>query len=409
MRVAFYLNLQGAGHCRRFEAIAPHLPSDFELAVVGMDGPPQVAALDRPIERVSVPSYGPQSHNPFVQQQIAHEYHDFLVNHGDNTPFTVAMVSFLGRWKPDLVVSDVGLEASILARMCGIPVIYGRQHGRRWDKGHTLAYDWACSLLAPFSEELEQSDCPQWVREKTFYSGGFSRFAGREKARTAPPNYATEKPNILVMTGFGGTQITPQDVITAAESTPQWRWHFLGADLIQSPFIHSPGLVQDVWPYLCQADLVIANAGHNSTMEIGAAGVPSICIPAQRYFDEQDCKAAVIDAMSLSVVSRQWPDPTDWPELWQRAIALSSTRWQSLQDPDAPKRAAQHIADIARQCARQGVKQCAKHPDLEDTNLEDTLDIIDSSTDSSANQTEVTQTREKEIAAPQADRPLLTI
>lgn len=371
MKVAFYLNLQGAGHCRRFEAIAPYLPTDFELAAVGMDGPPEVAVPSRPIERVSVPGYGPRSHNPFVQQQTAHDYHDFLVNHGDNTPFTVAMVSFLSTWQPDLVVSDVGLEASILARMCGIPVIYGRQHGRRWDKGHTLAYDWACSLLAPFSEDLEQSDCPQWIRNKTFYSGGFSRFSGREKPKIAPLSYSTKKPNILVMTGFGGTQITPQDVITAAKSTPQWQWHFLGAHPIESSFIHSPGLVQDVWPYLCHADLVIANAGHNSTMEIGAAGVPSICIPAQRYFDEQECKAAVLESMNLSVVTRRWPNPDDWPKLWQQAITLPVARWQSLQDVDAPKRAAQHIADIARRCVRQRVD----YPAADDSSADD-LDII---------------------------------
>ncbi|MGB3788468.1 MAG: glycosyltransferase [Phormidesmis sp.] len=353
MRVAFYLNLQGAGHCRRFEAIAPHLPSDFELAAVGMNGPPKIGDIGgRPVEQVSVPAYGPKSHNPFVQQQTAHDYHDFLVNHGDNTPFTVTMVSFLSRWQPDLLVSDVGLEASVLARMCGIPVIYSRQHGKRWDKGHTLAYDWACSLIAPFSEELEQLDCPQWIKEKTFYSGGFSRFAGREKATEAPPGYSTERPNILVMTGFGGTQITPKDVATAAIATPQWQWHFLGADAIASPFVHSPGLVKDVWPYLCHADLVIANAGHNSTMEIGAAGVPSISIPAQRYFDEQECKAAVLASKELSIVSKGWPEPAEWPGLWQRAIALSPSRWQPLQDADAPKRAAQHIAAITRRCRR---------------------------------------------------------
>ncbi len=389
MKVAFYLNLQGAGHCRRFEAIARHLPAEFELAAVGMDGPPEIADIGRPVECVSVPGYGPKSNNPFVDQQTSHEYHDFLVNHGDNTPFTAAMVAFLSRWQPDLVVSDVGLEASILARMCGIPVIYSRQHGNRWDKGHTLAYEWACSLLAPFSAELEQSDCPQWVKEKTVYSGGFSRFSGRKKALVAPSGYSTQKPNVLVMTGFGGTQITPQDVATAAESTPQWQWHFLGAHTINSPFIHSPGMVKDVWPYLCHADLVIANAGHNSTMEIGAAGVPSICIPAERYFDEQHCKAAVLEAMKLSVVSRRWPRPDAWPDLWQRAMSLSPTRWQSLQDVDAPKRAAQHITDITRKCRR------LETPQLHSRTQPKSGDNLG--------------TKPRAIAPPLAHRPLATI
>ncbi|MEM8501540.1 MAG: glycosyltransferase [Cyanobacteria bacterium P01_D01_bin.1] len=386
VRVAFYLNLQGAGHCRRFEAIARHLPPEFDLAAVGMDGPPKIADIGRSVERVSVPGYGPRSNNPFVHQQTSREYHDFLVNHGDNIPFTSAMVEFLSQWQPDLVVSDVGLEASILARMCGIPVIYSRQHGNRWDKGHTLAYEWACSLIAPYSVELEQSDTPQWIREKTFYSGGFSRFAGRQKAAVAPSDYSTQKPNILVMTGFGGTQITPPDVVAAAKATPQWQWHFLGARAIDSLFVHSPGMVKDVWPYLCYADLVVANAGHNSTMEIGAAGVPSICIPAARYFDEQHCKAAVLEAMELSVVSEGWPLPDVWPELWQRAIALSPTRWQPLQDVDAPRRAAQHIAEITRKCRRVEAPQ-AQHQ---------------------AKQQNGHRTKQKAIAPLPASRPLVT-
>ena len=357
MRVAFYLNLQGAGHCRRFEAIAPYFPPDCELAAVGMDGPPAIADVGRPVERVSVPGYAPPSPSQFMQQQTLHEYHDFLVNHGGNAAFTLAMVSFLSRWQPDLLVADVGLEASVLGRMCGIPVIYGRQHGQRWDKGHTLAYEWAYSLWAPFSEAMEQADTPPWIQAKTFYSGGFSRFSGVEKAADVPPSYAKRKPNILVMTGFGGTAITPQKIALAAEATPEWQWHVLGAHLPDGQAVRYHGVVESVWPYLCHADLVIANAGHNATMEIGAAGVPSICIPAERPFAEQLCKAQVLQDLELSIVSRNWPEPTAWAELWQRAQALDHSGWVALQPTEAPQRAAQYIAQIASQCVKPKIEQ----------------------------------------------------
>ncbi len=349
MKIAFYLNLQGAGHCRRFEAIARHLPKFCQLAVVGMDGPPKITHLNRPVDCISVPGYGPPPTNPFLQQQTAHDYHDFLVNQGGNAAFAMAMVSFLSEWQPDLLVSDVGLEASILGRMCGIPVIYARQHGRRWDKGHQLAYEWACSLWAPFSPEMEQADCPKWIREKTFYSGGFCRFSARSPAVSLPDSYIPNKPNVLVMTGFGGTEITPQKLSTAAAMMSQWRWHLLGKN-VMAEGIACHGVVEDVWPYLCHADLVVANAGHNSVMETIAAEAPAVFIPAERPFDEQICKVDVLRDLGVGIISQGWPELDEWEGLWMRSHAQDRSGWRRFQDADAPRKAAEHMVAIARKC-----------------------------------------------------------
>ncbi|MEL6468630.1 MAG: glycosyltransferase [Cyanobacteria bacterium J06623_4] len=385
MRIAFYLNLQGAGHCKRFDAIERCLPPDCELAVVGMDKLPPVSLAGRAVERVSVPGFAPRSRSLFMRQQTVHSYHDLLVNHGDNAAFTLEMVTFLSRWQPDLLVADVGLEASILGRMCGIPVLYVRQHGRRWDKGHTLAYEWACSLWAPFAQELEQADCPTWIRNKTFYSGGFSRFSGQAKASIPPLSYGISRgealseshrqaaaellspqpKNVLVMTGFGGTNITFDRVAEAAIALPQWRWHLIGItpptrnpDIPKNMFCH--GVVKDVWSYLCFADLVVANAGHNSIMEISAADVPLVCIPAPRPFEEQVCKAEVLSALQLCGVSLEWPSGAEWPSLFARAAELhrfsnadgAKLAWSQIQDAEAPMRAARFIYQIGRLCER---------------------------------------------------------
>ena len=348
VRIAFYLNLQGAGHCRRFEAIARCFPHNCELAVIGMDGPPPTADIGLPVKKVSVPGFSPSPNCPFLQQQTAHDYHDLVVNRGENTAFVLAMVSFFNRWKPDLLVVDVGIEASIVGRLCGIPTVYSRQHGRRWDKGHTLAYEWACGLLAPFSEKMEQTDCPPWIRKKTFYSGGFCRFSGRQPAPKAPSAYVQGKSNVLVMTGFGGTDMTVEAIAHSAHQTPRWRWHLLG-DHPKVSGVCSHGVVEDVWPFLCHADLVIANAGHNATMEIGAAGSPSICIPVWRHFDEQVCKADVLKQLGLSIVVDKWPRSQDWATLWKESRSLKAD-WSHLQDKDAPNKAAQYLFDIATKC-----------------------------------------------------------
>ena len=369
MKIAFYLNLHGSGHCRRFEAVARHLPEDFELAVMGMNKLPPIRNIDRRVIRIKLPGFGPNSDNAFVEQQTSHAYHDFKVNHGDNTAFTLAMVNFFSQWQPDLVVSDVGLEASVLARMCGLPVVYTRQHGTRWDKGHTLAYEWACSLWAPFATEMEQHDCPVWIRNKTFYSGGFSRFSGLEKPKHPPICYSEDKANILVMTGFGGTSITLGDIAAAAAANPQWRWHIAGLrpstkldKLPKNMICH--GVIRDVWPYLCHADLVVANAGHNSVMEIAAAGRPFLCVPAARPFAEQQCKARVLRDLKLGVIRQRWPESTDWPDIFAQAAAQDLSLWEKLQDADAARRSADYLSQIARLCDRTSPDVLPSPPDL---------------------------------------------
>ncbi len=47
----------------------------------------------------------------------------------------------------------------------------------------------------------------------------------------------------------------------------------------------------DLPSLLASADLVICNAGYNTTAEVAQAGAPTICIPAERYYDDQHARA----------------------------------------------------------------------------------------------------------------------
>lgn len=354
MRIAFYLNPQETGRCRRFEAIAQHLPPTFEIAVLGLGTRPPVTNLDRRVEQIGLPALEAVSQQRFAQQ-TSQNTPVSLLSHEKSAAFYQAMVSFLTSWQPDLLVVDTGLEAAALARECGISTLYIREHGQRWDQGHKLAYQSASSLLAPFPSEMEQSDCPDWIREKTLYSGGFSRFSQQEKAPHKPISYADDKPNILVMTGFKRADVTPKKFAEAASATPQWQWNFVGPQAkLQAPKVLSDnscyhGTIRDFWPYLCHADLVVSSAGHSLVMEIATANAPAIFIPDNRPFSAQQCRAAALKEMGLGIVCTGWPQPSEWPDLYQRSHNSTRMGWQQLQTPNAARFAAQHIAQIAQQ------------------------------------------------------------
>ncbi|MEM8808267.1 MAG: hypothetical protein AAGF01_19785 [Cyanobacteria bacterium P01_G01_bin.38] len=368
MKIGWFFNPQGAGHKNRLATLVPHFSSTTQLATLSYAG----CTLSRdlslgrrdPIPHLTLPAYNTPTRHSYLRDQVWQAFHGLQMNSGGNAPFFAMLTAWIADWQPDLMVIDVALETALAARLCGIPVIYMRQHGKRWDLGHKVAYEASLALLAPFSSDMEQTDCPGWIKKKTFYSGGFCRFDPRQ---TPPSPFVSQADrsrqtvNVVVMLGAGGTNISYPNIFSAAAATPHWQWVILGQPEASpdrsniepgavSPNIRLLGKVCDVYPYLRHADLVVANAGHNAVMEIGAARAPFFCWPAQRPFKEQLCKAATLEALDLAVVRHRWPQPQDWPMILTAANRKSRTQWQRLLDVEAPQRAARFIESVGRRC-----------------------------------------------------------
>lgn len=385
MKIGWFFNAQGAGHKNRLATLVPHFSSTTQLATLsyadcsmGRDRRP---GNREPIPHLTLPAYNTPTRHSYLREQVWQAFHGLQMNSGGNAPFFATLTAWIADWRPDLMVVDVALEAALAARLCGIPVIYMRQHGKRWDLGHKVAYEASLALLAPFSSDMEQADCPSWIKKKTFYAGGFCRFSRRP---TPPSPFAIrtgrsqagcssqiipqtisqtvdQTINVVVMLGSGGTNISYRDIFSAAAATPRWQWSVLGQPNISSdrfnteskvasPNVRLLGRVADVYPYLRHADLVVANAGHNTVMEIGAAQAPFFCWPAQRPFKEQLCKAATLEALDLAVVRHRWPQPQEWPMILAAATQKSRKRWQRLLDAETPRRAARFIESVGRRC-----------------------------------------------------------
>lgn len=109
------------------------------------------------------------------------------------------------------------------------------------------------------------------------------------------------------------------------------------------------GWVEDPWPDLCAADVVVCAAGQNSMADVAAAGRRAIVLPLPRPYGEQDATARVLSDAGLALVpmmaGAEPPEPDCWPGLLDRAPAADWSAWGT---DGAADRAADVIGEVAR-------------------------------------------------------------
>ena len=339
-RVAYYAGHHGRGHVTRAAAVLAHVQAEATLFTSAE--PPALP------ERVRVVRLLPDDPRTERDEGGAGPFHYAPTGHDGLRRRMARLAAWAGEG-PGVLVSDVSVEVATLGRLLSLPVVAVRQHGARWDAGHRLAYRLAERLLAPFPLSLEEPDAPAWVRDKTAYAGGFSRFDDRP----APPAASGRRVVVLGGGGAGGAGSgrawTPGDVAAAARATPAWQWTLLGAAAPPSapPNLDGAGWTSDVWPALTSASVVVATAGHNAVMEAAAAGRPLVVVPEARPFDEQVRKAAALERVGAAVACERWPAPDAWPALLDRALAADPAPLRALVDRAGAARAAAAVDAVA--------------------------------------------------------------
>lgn len=342
MTIGWYVHHHGAGHGNRARSVLRRLDDATVLTSLQDTWPvpsvrlaPDVAEGDR----APGPSPTPRGHLHHAPVDV---------------PSVTRRAHQLVRWfedaDPDLVVVDASVEVTVLARVAGVPPVVVRMHGERTDPAHLTAFDAACSLLAPYPQELEDPTTPAWVRDRTTYVGGFSRYDGRDPV-VEYGRLSGARPSVVVLQGTGGDGFRDDDLVEAAAATPSWTWHVLGRS---APDRHPDNLVfegwiDDVFPYLADADAVVATAGYNTVMEVAAARRPLICIPEDRPFREQEHQARVLADHGLAAVVSKWPAAERWPELLDTARSDDGDRWEAVVDGHGAARAAEHLRALARE------------------------------------------------------------
>ena len=241
--------------------------------------------------------------------------------------------------RPDAVVVDVSVEVAMLVRLLGVPVVVMAMPGDRTDAPHDLVYRIAEHIVAPWTKDLYE---PPWLRQhaaKTSYVGGISRFDGRSRD-TAPPSAGVR---IVVLGAKGGSTVDMSMIADCAAAHPQWEWIALG--------VPGAAWVDDPWPTLCSADVVVSAAGQSSVADIAQAGRPAIIIAQDRPFAEQRATASTLHAAGLAVVHDGWPELAQWPTLIERALRCDPDAWRSWGTRGAAARAAEAIEHVAAERA----------------------------------------------------------
>lgn len=368
--IGYFVHHQGRGHAERASAIANALVDGRPVTLFSARDD-IFAALDARVEVRKLPSlFEPTGEEaPMMAALPAPEtVHCAPLGWPGIRAATAQLAGWFETARPALFVSDVSAELGQFARLCSVPHVAVLQHGERDDPGHEAAYKSAVGLLAPYSSDLEQSDRPQWIKAKTHYAPGAGvnvpDIPSRELARKRLGLPMDRE--IVCVIGGGGGEGTPTAPLTlGAREDPESLWVTIGkvtSEWHETPpgnLVHQ-GWVDNPMDWVGAADRVVSSCGNTTVHMVLAAGKPWIAIPEWRYFDEQMCKAEVLDREGLAAVCRQWPShPAAWRKLHDAAARIEPSDQTRFVEADAAQGAARWLDDISNALWERGDRDAA--------------------------------------------------
>lgn len=327
--IGYYVHHQGRGHLTRAACIAAALV-DVTDEVVGLSSAPRPAAGFAGWVVLPADDDGPHP----VDVTAGGALHWAPVRTAGVAARVAALTGWIATHHPRAMVVDVSVEATVAARLAGVPTVVVAMPGDRGDAAHQLAYRLADRILAFWPRELYD---PDWVRSfagRTHFLGALSRFDDRV-AVAAPGGR-----RVLLLLGAGGSEVRHSELAAARAATAEWTWDVLGGP---DGRWHA-----DPWPALCAADVVVTHAGQNALAEVAAARRPAVVIAQRRPFNEQHATAEALHRAGIVHRVPAWPTATGWPGVLARAAALDPLGWARWSTGEAAKRAAHVVLDAAR-------------------------------------------------------------
>lgn len=350
--IGYYIHHVGRGHLSRATAIAAAAtaaqPAESVTGLSTLPRPSEWPGAWLPLPPDDTPAVDPS--DPAVDVAAGGRLHWAPLQHPGLSERMSRISAWIASAKPSVMVSDVSVEVALLARLHGIPVVTIALPGRRDDDPHRLGYAISAAILSAWPPEavgmvggLDESAAARHIAV-----GAISRFPTADPTPTAAPAVPASTPTaapsarrrVLVLNGSGGGAIGLDSVNRASRSTPDWEWDLVGG--AEGRWVENP------WPLLQAADVIVTHAGQNAIAEVAAARRPAVIIPQPRPHDEQAFTAAALTRGPWPASTAESFDTADWPRLLATTAARSGTDWTSWNDGQGPTRAAAAIARIAR-------------------------------------------------------------
>lgn len=317
--IAWYVHHHGRGHLTRLLAVRPHV-RDEVVVLSSLPAPDPLPARTRwvplPMDDAVEDGRDPAASDPTAGGLL----HWVPLHHAGHAARMATIAATLQT--ADVVVVDVSVEVTVLARLLGRRVVLVTQPGERTDPAHAMGRALADVVIAPWPATDDAAIDVHHV-------GGISRFEGRARLG------AREPATVLALGGGTSDGEWQAMVERARAATPHWRWSVAG-----------PGRwLDDPWHALTTADVVVSAAGQNAVADLAAAHAHAVVVPRPRPFDEQHATAARLAADGLAVVADA--ATTSWPALLAQASA-SRPDWSRWRVEGAAARAATAIERAAR-------------------------------------------------------------
>lgn len=326
---AFYIHHHGSGHLMRALSIASRLEA-AGVTFLGSDLARYAAIIPKGINCVHLPGDVAGPDDCYASMRHLSFLHYAPANVEKVVKRTAEISAALHALFPVILVVDVSVEVTLLATLCGIPAIVIRQNGDRDDDAHLHAYECAQLLIAPSPEQLMNPSPKAWVDKKTFFSGGFSKYSGKDQYKMSAGSEA-----IGIIVGSGGTSLNGRVVSALATQCRTRHIHVVGEisgiKQASETNVTLHGQINDPVSVLSQCDVVIGNAGHNTVMEMADIGKKFICIPEERPFQEQLRKAELLGKNGMAVlVDPQDLDHLEWETIIRKAEDLPDDCWTGV-------------------------------------------------------------------------------
>jgi hypothetical protein len=258
------------------------------------------------------------------------------------------LLAWMEQETPDLLFVDGPADVAVFARLAGVRVVLLQRHGRRTRTQQQLLDRAALGMLAPYPEDLSPRDVRNSSR--TVHTGLLSRFSGRAGDRDAARRQlelAPEDRLVTVLGGKGALGVPDDELAEAAASTPGWRWHVLGGTTPSRSTVGGAvehhGWVEDPWPHLLAADVVISGASLSSVAEVADAGVPLVVVPRRSSDSDERRFADALGRLGAAVPLGSWPPASRWAATLDAAAATDPSPLASRCDGRAASRAAEWL------------------------------------------------------------------